>query len=133
MIIDPCIRQLYNIFPSGWISSDWNFNAAHGTVQIPLRAIDFDHDIPKVVLAAAAWQAAYGQPFLNPIRNWLHRCELQKTLNRMLGTRFSQKDFELMGQVLDFNNVKLIEDFIMYGCQIDFLRPYVEELDPLPA
>lgn len=126
MIIEPQLRQLFQIFPKGWISSDWCFNCGNGAVQIPLNAIVHDSDIPKIVLAAASYEAAFGKPFLNPVRNWFHRNELRKAINHMLGTRFSKTDFEIMGDTLDFNNIELVKDFVLYGYSIAFLKPYVQ-------
>lgn len=123
MIIPNEIQKLFYYFPDGYITSDWTFNFQNGTVSIPLSNIDYDHDIPKLLLAFSANEISFGKPYLNPIRNYFHRVELRNRVNRFLGTTLRKADFEILADhCSDGHNLNIVQDFVLTGFNTNYLQ-----------
>lgn len=123
MIIPNEIQKLFYYFQDGYITSDWTFNFQHGTVSIPLSNIDYEHDIPKLLLSFSANEICYGKPFLNPIRNYFHRVELRNRVNKYLGTTLRKSDFEIIAnQCSDGHHLNTVQDFVLSGFNTNYLK-----------
>ncbi|WP_105107735.1 hypothetical protein [Streptococcus suis] len=123
MIMPSEIKKLFYYFEDGYITSDWTFNFQNGTVSLPLSQIEYEHDIPKLLLAFCSTEICFGKPYINPIRNYFHRTELKNKVNQYLGTRLKKSDFEIIANnCSDGYQMNIVQDFVLTGFNRNFLH-----------
>ncbi|HFI2434962.1 TPA: hypothetical protein ACGOYM_002119 [Streptococcus suis] len=123
MIMSSELKQLFFYFPDGYITADWTFNFQNGTVSIPLSQIDFEHDIPKLLISFCANEICFGKPYLNPLRNYFHRHDLRNRVNSYLGTHLRKSDFEIIAnQCSNGYKMNIVQDFVLSGFNKNFLH-----------
>lgn len=129
------IRVLFQQFDDGFISSDWNFNFHHESVQIPLNIIDYEHDIPSVLIAFASHEIATGSHQPLPILNFFHRESLRLKINRFIGLKLSHNDYKLIAEAVGFGSerLKIAQNFVQFGYDMNYIDDVIVDYDLIPA